>query len=51
VKTNELDIHNNKVAELIKYGVAGSGDDVEFLYEDYRYDKIQRKQVVICNKE
>ncbi|KAL3768372.1 hypothetical protein ACHAW5_005210 [Stephanodiscus triporus] len=47
VKTNELDRHNNKVAELIKYAVAGSGDDVEFLYEDYRYDKIQRKQVTL----
>jgi len=42
VETNELDLHNNKVAELVKYAVTGSGRDVEFLYEDYRYDKIQR---------
>ncbi|KAL3786294.1 hypothetical protein ACHAW5_001907 [Stephanodiscus triporus] len=36
VETNELDLHNNKVAELVKYAVTGSGRDVEFLYEDYR---------------
>ena len=46
METNELDLHNNKVADLKTYG-AGSGRDVEFLYEDYRYDKIQTKQVTL----
>jgi hypothetical protein len=40
VKSNELDLHNNEVAKLKKYAVAGSIEDhVEFLYEDYRYDQ------------
>jgi hypothetical protein len=40
VETNELDLHNNEVAKLKKYAVAGSiGEKVEFLYEDYRYDQ------------
>jgi hypothetical protein len=38
VKTNELDIHTNKVAQLIeKHSIANSaGGGVEFLYEDHR---------------
>ena len=44
--TNELDLHNNKVAQLIEYGVEGSVRDVEFLYEDYRYDQIQMWQYI-----
>ncbi len=44
--TNELDLHNNKVAQLIEYGVAGSVCDVEFLYEDYRYNQVQIWQYI-----
>ena len=44
--TNELDLHNNKVAQLIEYGVEGSVRDVEFLYEDYRYDQVQIWQYI-----
>ena len=44
--TNELDLHNNKVAKLIEYGVAGSVREVEFLYEDYRYDQVQIWQYI-----
>ncbi len=29
------------MVELIKYGVAGHLPDVDLLYEDYRYDKVQ----------
>ncbi len=32
METNELDLHNNKVAELKKYAVAVAGHDIEFLY-------------------
>ena len=48
MKSNELDLHNNEVAKLKKYAVGGSIEDhVEFLYEDYRYVKIQTKQVTL----
>lgn len=42
MKTNELDLHNNEVAKLKKYaamGSTGAGSELEFLYEDYRYDE------------
>ena len=35
--SNELDLHNNKVVELLEYSKTGSDGDVELLYEDFRY--------------
>ena len=49
--TNELDLHNNKVAKLIEYGVAGSVREVEFLYDNYRYEGSDMAIYIFSNKD
>jgi hypothetical protein len=42
VRSNELDLHNNKVVELLEYSSTGSDGDIELLYEDFRYVVVQK---------